>query len=208
MTLEQLFEEIRALRRDLAGEQQRRRMQLMSGTICAVEGARCKVRLQDEDEDGAPLESPWVRIANYTGKNGGGVSRFTRMGLGDPVLVVSTNGKLGPGSFVYPGPDSDETPAPGSAEQDGEVWQVGETTLRLKPDRIEFSVGAMNGVIKPDTFRARYGEGAGAPRVTLRPLAGPPYVKLRVQDRWLIVTQNDIRSSEPVVVLPDPEPSE
>jgi len=200
---EDLVAELRMLRKEIAGIKQRRAQMLLSGTVAAVEGTKVKVRFADEDEDGEPLDSPWMRIANVTGKNGGGVSAFTRLGVGDQVLVVSVNGEVGPGSFVYPGPDTEDNPSPGTAEQDGQVWQVGQTTLRLKPDAIEFSVGEMNGEVRADLFRVRRGPGSAAPRVVIR----PNYVKMRLKERWLIVTEDDIRQSEPLATLPDPDPT-
>lgn len=60
--------------------------------------------------------------------------------------------------------------------------------------------------LEPELIRARIGEGAQAPRWVVRKKGDLKYVKLRVEDDWLIVEDGAITVSQPPVVGPDPEP--
>jgi phage baseplate assembly protein gpV len=80
-------------------------------------------------------------MAAHTGNAGQGVSEFSRMGVGEAVLVVSPNGKVGTGSVVLPWADTQEHPAAGIAEQDGRVIQRGNARLDLRDGHIRLSVG-------------------------------------------------------------------
>lgn len=128
------------LTKDVAGLRRQRNQTLMTGTVETLKGARVKVRIADDGEDG-PVFTPELRQAAHTGNRGGGVSRFSRLGLGESVLVVSPNGELGEMSAVIPWIDTQDDPAAGSAEEDGEVIQRGNARLSVKDGSIRLSVG-------------------------------------------------------------------
>jgi hypothetical protein len=135
-----LVREIRRLAKSIEGVDQRRSRTLITGTVHAVRGATVKVKL-GEDEDGKPLISPWLKMPAPTGKRGGGVSRFTKLGVGDSVVVLSPSGELGPTSGVAPWTDTEQDPSPGAAETDGEVVSIGDAKLEVRDGCAAISVG-------------------------------------------------------------------
>lgn len=136
-----LITEVRELRKAVAGLQQARLRTLMPGTVKAVKGSRVEVTLADDGDDG-PVETPELRLINTTGKRGGGVSKFTKLGVGDPVLVVSPDGDVTTASGVMPWVDSEDDPAPGAAETDGDVTECGNAKIEVKDGMIRLTVGA------------------------------------------------------------------
>lgn len=136
---DELIEEMRDLRKELAGERQRNTQRVLEGTIQSVKGARATVLLSDDGDDG-PVQTPSIRLAAPTGKRGGGVSEFTKYGVGDPVLVISPSGKVGSRSVVIPGGDSGDDPAPGAAEQDGKVTAMGDAKVEIRDGMIRLTV--------------------------------------------------------------------
>lgn len=136
--IDDLISEVRELRKEVAGLRQQRLRTLMPATVKSVEGARVTATLSDDGEDG-PVETPPLRIAQTTGKRGGGVSKFTKFGVGDTVLVVSPEGDVTSRSAVLPWVDTDDDPAPGSAEQDGEVIESGNAKIELKDGLIRLT---------------------------------------------------------------------
>jgi len=138
--LANLVTEVRELRKEVAGLRQARLRTLMPGTVKAVKGSRVEVTLSDDGDEG-PVETPELRLINTTGKRGGGVSKFTKLGVGDPVLVVSPDGDVTTASGVMPWVDSDDDPAPGSAEADGDVTESGNAKFEVKDGMIRLTVG-------------------------------------------------------------------
>jgi phage baseplate assembly protein gpV len=197
-----LQQDVRRLAKANEGVDQRRAKMLLTGTVAAVQGAKVKVRL-GEDDDGESIITPWLSMAGRTGKRGQGVSEFTRLGIGEPVLVVSPSGEPGSGSAVMPWSDSQDDPSPGNAETDGKVIEVGEARVSIKADEIRLSVGDRSVTIRQDRIVARLGEGAGAARVTLR----PGYAKLKFGDHYLFLDATGIGCSVVPAPKPEPEPS-
>ena len=131
----------RDLRKRLAALERRVATLLMVGTAETNQGAKTKVRFDDAGADGQPFSSPFLSQASHAGKNGQGVSEFTKIGQGQPVIVLSPGGELGEHSRVMPfGPVGDH-PSPGSAEQDGRVITIGSATVAIKDGEIKFTVG-------------------------------------------------------------------
>lgn len=135
-----LVREIRKLAKTIEGVDQRRSRTMITGTVHAVRGATVKVKL-GEDEDGKPLISPWLKMPAPTGKRGGGVSKFTKLGIGDSVAILSPNGDLGPTSAVMAWTDTERDPSPGAAETDGEVVSIGDAKLEVRDGFAAISVG-------------------------------------------------------------------
>jgi hypothetical protein len=142
MSLRAIYSELRALRKELARERALRNQTLIHGTIEEGKGDRVKVRLMDAGADGKPVFTPFIRLAAHTGKRGSGVSEFTKYGVGEPVLVVSPNGKLGTMSAAMPWISSEDDPAPGKAEEDGKIITIGAAKLEVRGDYIQASVGS------------------------------------------------------------------
>lgn len=121
----------RDLRKRLVALERRVATLVMTGTAEKSEGAKTKVRFDDEGAGGKPFSSPLLAQANSAGKSGGGVSRFTRIGDGEPVIVFNPGGEIGEHSRVMPAGHVGDHPSPGTAEQDGEVTSWGEAKISL-----------------------------------------------------------------------------
>ena len=121
----------RDLRKRLAALERKFATLLMTGTAEKSEGAKTKVRFDDEGADGKPFSSPMLAQMNSAGKKGGGVSRFTKIGDGEPVLVLNPGGEIGAHSRVMPAGHVEDHPSPGTAEQDGEVTSWGDAKISL-----------------------------------------------------------------------------
>jgi hypothetical protein len=131
----------REIRKRLAALERRMNTLIMVGTAESNQGAKTKVRFDDQGAGGQPFSSPLLPQASHSGKNGQGVSRFSKIGVGEPVLVFSPGGELGIHSRVLPGGPVDEQPSPGAAESDGDVLQIGNATVAVKDGEARISVG-------------------------------------------------------------------
>lgn len=130
----------RDLRKRLAALERRVATMLMTGTVESGEGSKTKVRFDDQGADGGAFSSPLLHQASHAGKNGQGVSDFTRLGVGQPVLVVSPGGELGEHSRVMPFGPVDDRPAVGTSEQDGKVLRIGNAAIELKDGECKITV--------------------------------------------------------------------
>ncbi|PZU93124.1 MAG: hypothetical protein DI527_07700 [Chelatococcus sp.] len=139
----------RDLRKRLAALERRVATLIMPGTAEANEGGKTKVRFDDAGAGGQPFSSPFLPQASSSGKNGAGVSRFTKIGTGEPVLVFSPGGELGEHSRVMPAGPVGDRPSPGAAESDGDILTIGNATLAVKDGEIRLAVGDALVVIKP-----------------------------------------------------------
>lgn len=131
----------RELAKRLAALERRVATMILPGTAQRSEGSKTVVRFDEAGADGQPFESPALSHVSASGKNGSGVSRFTRLGDGEPVMVLSPGGELGKHSRVMPAGPVDNHPAPGSAEQDGDVIAIGNATWSVKDGEIKAVVG-------------------------------------------------------------------
>jgi phage baseplate assembly protein gpV len=138
--MSEVAREIRRLWKAIEGARQRRDETLVEAVVHARQGARLKVEI-GKDDKGKSIISPWLKVPANTGKRGGGVSKFTRFGIGEAVLVVSPSGRLGPRSAVMPWVDTGDDPSPGSAEADGEVTEIGDARLEIRDGFARLSVG-------------------------------------------------------------------
>lgn len=138
--MSRVWREIRRLWKAVEGARQRRDETMIEGVVRQVKGARVKVEY-GTGENGQPLVSPWLRIPAHTGKRQGGVSQFTKYGLGESVLIVSPSGRLGPRSAVMPWVDTDDDPSPGSAESNGHLIEIGNARLEVRNGVIGMTVG-------------------------------------------------------------------
>jgi hypothetical protein len=142
MSLREVYSAIRDLNKKLAVLRSQRGQTLVSATVEEVKGDRVRIRLMDEGADGKPVLSPWLRMAANTGKRGAGVSEFTKYGVGDTVLAVSPNGKLGTMSGVLPWISTGDDPSPGTAEADGKIITIGNSKLEMRDGFAKLSQGA------------------------------------------------------------------
>ncbi|CAM5764732.1 hypothetical protein [Bosea minatitlanensis] len=131
----------RDLRKRLAALERRMNTLIMVGTAESNQGSKTKVRFDDAGAGGQPFSSPLLPQASCSGKNGQGVSRFSKIGIGEPVLVFSPGGELGIHSRVLPGGPVDDQPSPGTAESDGDVLQIGNAAIAVKDGEAKISVG-------------------------------------------------------------------
>jgi phage baseplate assembly protein gpV len=169
--------EIRVLKKQLALLRGQANQRMVSGVVEEVKGDRVRVRLMDEGRDGKPVLSPWIRMAANTGHRGSGVSDFTRYGVGETVLVVSPNGRLGTMSAAMPWISTTNDPAPGAAENDGRVTTVGSARLEMRNGEYRLDVGGA-------TIRAR-----------------PNAINLVVGGSEIIVTAGAIKIKSPLVLV-------
>lgn len=132
----------RDLRKRLAALERRVSSMIMVGTAETNKGAKTKVRFDDAGIDGGkPFSSPFLAQASHAGKGGAGVSDFTKIGAGQPVLVFSPGGELGKHSRILPGGPVDDHPSPGAAESDGKVIAIGDATVAIKDGEVKITVG-------------------------------------------------------------------
>jgi hypothetical protein len=138
---QEIYDELRAVRKELATLRRRRNQTLVAGTVEAVKGDRVRVKIAAAGQDGKPVLSPWLRMAANTGARGAGVSAFRKYGRGEAVLIMSPSGEVGTMSAVMPWIDTTQDPAPGKAEQDGDVTTIGNAAIRQKDGNITITVG-------------------------------------------------------------------
>lgn len=150
----------RDLRKRLAALERRVATMLMVGTAETSQGAKTKVRFDDEGADGKPFSSPLLAQVNSAGKKGGGVSRFTRIGDGEPVLVINPGGEIGEHSRVMPAGHVGDHPSPGTAEQDGEVMEFGDAKISVRPDGTLIQKGDQSVLLKNDGSMALTSKGS------------------------------------------------
>ena len=134
----------RDLRKRLAALERRMNTLILPGTAEANQGGRTKVRFDDAGAGGKPFSSPMLPQASSSGKNGQGVSSFRKIGIGQPVYVVSPGGELGKHSRVFPAGPVEDHPSPGTAEADGLVETIGNATVAVKDGKTTLSVGGAN----------------------------------------------------------------
>lgn len=134
-----LINEIRSLRKQISGLKQQLNKQMMTGTVTEVRGDRIRLNVGTADN---PVNSPWLRLGGMpSGKNGGGHSQYVRPGIGEPMLMFSPGGKIGPHSRAMFGGPVDNFPSPGTAEQDGYVHSTGDVKQTMKDGEVRTSVG-------------------------------------------------------------------
>lgn len=138
-----------AVAKEMADLRRRLNSMIMTGTAEANQGAKTKVRFDDEGANGEAFSSPFLAQASSAGKNGGGVSEFTRIGTGEPVLVFSPGGEIGEHSRVMPAGHVGDFPSPGTAEEDGKVFRIGDALLSIKDGEATISCGSSSIVLKP-----------------------------------------------------------
>lgn len=140
----------RDLRKRLAALERKFATLMMVGTAETSQGSKTKVRFDDEGADGKPFSSPMLAQLNSAGKKGNGVSRFTRIGDGEPVVVFSPGGELGVHSRVMPFGHVGDHPSPGSAEADGEVTEYGDAKISVRSDGVLIEKGQQSVHLKAD----------------------------------------------------------
>lgn len=134
----------------LAALERRVATMILPGTAARSEGSKTVARFDDKGVDGQPFESPALSHLASSGKKGGGVSRFSKIGDGEPVLVLSPGGELGQHSRIMSGGPVDDHPSPGSAEQDGEVMEFGDAKISVRPDGTLIQKGDQSVLLKND----------------------------------------------------------
>jgi phage baseplate assembly protein gpV len=152
MSFKEVFDEIRKLKKELATERARRNQTMVTGTIEEVKGSKVRIRIADDGSDGEPVLSPWIRMAQNTGHRGKGVSKFTKYGVGESVMVVSPNGKLGAMSAAMPWISTEDDPSPGTAENDGDVTTMGDTKFEQRDGCMKMTMGALSIEMNGDTI--------------------------------------------------------
>jgi hypothetical protein len=133
---------LREFAKRLAALERRVSTMIMLGTAKSSEGSKTIARFDDKGADGQPFESPALSHVASSGKTGGGVSRFSKIGDGEPVIVISPGGELGKHSRIMPAGPVDDHPSPGTAEQDGVMEQVGNAAWSIKNGEIKAVVGS------------------------------------------------------------------
>ncbi|WP_276200363.1 hypothetical protein [Chelatococcus sp. XZ-Ab1] len=147
----------RDLRKRVAALERRLGALLLVGTVEETRGAQVKVRFDDEGAAGGPFVSPFLAQAASAGKNGQGVSRYTRMGKGEPAIVMSPGGEIGAHSRVLPGGHVEDFPSPGSAEEHGEIITIGNATIAIKDGEIQLQVADTVFVVTTERIELKRG---------------------------------------------------
>lgn len=133
---------------------------IMPGVAQRSEGSKTVARFDDKGADGQPFESPALSHVGSSGKKGGGVSRFRKIGDGEPVFVISPGGELGKHSRIMSAGPVEDHPSPGSADQDGEVIEFGEAKISLRTDGTLIQQGEQSVLMKSDGSMALTSKGA------------------------------------------------
>lgn len=134
-----LVEIVRLMAKRIQGLEQRLAQTVIGGTVTEVKGDRVRLSLDIDGRD--PVSSPLVRLGGASGYNGAGVSSYTRPGIGESMLLITPGGRVGEHSRAIPWGPVDDRPAPGSAEEDGEVRTIGQSQLRIRPSEILLRCG-------------------------------------------------------------------
>ncbi len=140
----------RDLRKRLAALERKFATLAMVGTVEANQGAKSKVRFDDEGADGKPFSSPFLHQASHAGHEGQGVATFTKLGTGTPVLVISPGGELGAHSRIMPFGPTDDRQSPGVAETHGTVIKDGEALITTRSDGVLIQRAGQSVHIKAD----------------------------------------------------------
>ena len=157
----------------LAALERRVATMILPGTAARSEGSKTVARFDDKGVDGQPFESPALSHIGSSGKKGGGVSRFSRIGDGEPVFVISPGGELGQHSRVMPAGPVEDHPSPGTAEQDGEVMEFGDAKISVRPDGTLIQKGDQSVLLKNDGSMALTSKGAVTVTAKTITLDGP-----------------------------------
>lgn len=144
----------------LAALERRVATMIMPGTVARNEGSKTIVRFDEKGVDGQPFESPSLSHVAPSGKRGGGVSRYGKLGEGEPVFVISPGGELGKHSRVMSAGPVEDHPSPGTAEQDGEVMEFGDAKISVRPDGTLIEKGDQSVLLKNDGSMSLTSKGA------------------------------------------------
>lgn len=144
----------------LAALERRVATMIMPGTVARNEGSKTIVRFDEKGVDGEPFESPALSHVASSGKKGGGVSRYGKLGEGEPVFVISPGGELGKHSRVMSAGPVEDHPSPGSADQDGDVMEFGDAKISVRPDGTLIEKGDQSVLLKNDGSMALTSQGA------------------------------------------------
>lgn len=144
----------------LAALERRVATMILPGTVARSEGSKSVVRFDEKGVGGQPFESPALAHVASSGKKGGGVSRFGKLGDGEPVFVISPGGELGQHSRVMSAGPVEDHPSPGTAEQDGEVMEFGDAKISVRPDGTLIQKGDQSVLLKNDGTMALASKGA------------------------------------------------
>lgn len=145
-----LIDIVRRMAKEIAGLRLRLAQTIISGTVTEVRGDRVRLNLGTDDR---PVPSPLVRIARASGHAGGGVSAYTRPGIGEPMLLITPGGRVGEHSRAIPGGPVDDHPAPGAAETDGEVTGMGRSRICVRDGEILIECGKARVHLTPDGLK-------------------------------------------------------
>lgn len=141
---------LREFAKRLAALERRVATLILPGVAQRSEGSRTVARFDEKGADGQPFESPALSHLASSGKKGGGVSRFSRIGDGEPVFVISPGGELGQHSRIMPAGPVEDHPSPGAADQDGEVMEFGDAKISVRPDGTLIQKGEQSVLLKND----------------------------------------------------------
>lgn len=149
------------------------------------------------DRTGVEVAQPYG-FASVSPGGGMGLAFANGADQGDLVLLPIGNpayrlGNLKPGEVAMYGQDGSRV----HVKEDGEIEATSSKKLLLHVNAMTVEVDK-----DADLLRVRHGEGADAPRLTVR----PNYVKMAFKGRAIIITDAGIFSTEPIIIGPDPEP--
>lgn len=154
----------RELRKRLAALERRVATLIMVGTAEANQGGKTKVRFDDAGAGGSAFSSAYLPQAASAGKNGQGVSSFTKIGTGEPVFVINPGGEMGEHSRVMPAGHVGDHPSPGTAEADGQVIAIGNSKVEIRDGLVRLTCGGSSIVltdgsitVKTPAFRGEKG---------------------------------------------------
>lgn len=123
--------------------------QLLKGRVAEVKGDKVRLRLRDADpSNGKEFFSPWVRWQGNAGSEGGGFSMSVRPSVGEPMMLISPSGDIGPASLAMPDSFTDDAPNPDAGAD--MVLRRGNTFIEMTAGGITLMVGGIGVKITGD----------------------------------------------------------
>jgi phage baseplate assembly protein gpV len=137
--LEDIVDDLVEARREIADLHRRMANVMLPARVTQTDPAKGLVKVTyANDEDGNPVESPWIRWGH---RNGPKIKEWCPPGVGEQVLMYSPGGEISTMSWAMLGGFHQNMPK--NHDKDHELkWTVGDKVMiHVKEDQIHFKVG-------------------------------------------------------------------
>lgn len=125
---------------------------LLKGRVAEVKGDKLRLTLGEPDpSNGKEFLSPWVRWQGSAGSELGGFSMSIRPAVGQPMMLMSPSGDIGPASLAVFDSFTDDQPNP-DAGADMSLKR-GDTSIQMDAGGIRLMVGGVGIEITGDEVK-------------------------------------------------------